>query len=331
MRGLDLLWQWRINERQKKGRNQVSFDASLVDSTLVTETNDVKNSSMAIDGDSTEVQTKSSSPITNLKPSFRDIMANENVVSSKHSFIDDLDMELKAEDVQIGMYGLLPDIWFSDKIHNAIDEKLASSLIVHLLDKTIGFRALLNRIQVLWAPRGEICLIDLDNDYFLVRFADVEDYNRVLSGGPWMVCGSYLTVQPWSRSFTTSAEHPTKVLVWVRLSSLPHRYYTKSLFRAIADCVGHVFRIDYNTKEGKRGKFARLAVIIDLEKPLISGIMIDESHQILEYEGLPVIYFGCGKYSHLKEKCGRTTNPVVETTRPKPNTTAPEELYGPWM
>ncbi|KAE8674715.1 hypothetical protein F3Y22_tig00111721pilonHSYRG00161 [Hibiscus syriacus] len=46
-------------------------------------------------------------------------------------------------------------------------------------------------------------LIDLDNDYFLVKFENLEDYSRVLTDGPWMIYGSCLTVQPWSRKFTT--------------------------------------------------------------------------------------------------------------------------------
>ncbi|PPR81864.1 hypothetical protein GOBAR_AA38849 [Gossypium barbadense] len=43
------------------------------------------------------------------------------------------------------------------------------------------------------------------------------------------------------------------------LPALPNRYYTKSIFRAIANVIGKVIKIDYNTTEGKRGHFAHLA------------------------------------------------------------------------
>ncbi|KAL4303172.1 hypothetical protein GQ457_10G004290 [Hibiscus cannabinus] len=181
----------------------------------------------------------------------------------------------------------------------------------------------------MWNPLGEIQLIDLDNEYFLVRFAKEEDYVHVLTGEPWVVYGSYLTVQPWSRNFSTNSEYPERIMVWVRLPKLPYRYYTKSLFRYIANAIGQVVRIDYNTEDGKRGRFARLAVTIDLNKPLVSGIVIDGTRQDIEYEGLPDICFSCGKYGHSKDLCGKeavgSTNSEVETGRD------PKELFGPWM
>ncbi|XP_039010572.1 uncharacterized protein LOC120139419 [Hibiscus syriacus] len=102
---------------------------------------------------------------------------------------------------------------------------------------------------------------------------------NVVSGGPWMIYGSYLTVQPWSRQFSTAEDHPQMILVWVRLRGLPYRYYAKSLFRAIAGALGKIVKIDYNTTEGKRGSFARLAIAVDLGKPLTPGLMIDGSYQ----------------------------------------------------
>ncbi|KAL4312881.1 hypothetical protein GQ457_01G027840 [Hibiscus cannabinus] len=151
----------------------------------------------------------------------------------------------------------------------------------------------------------ELQLIDMDNEYFLVRFANEEDFVKVQFGGPWVVYGSYLTVQPWSRNFSINIDHLDKVMVWVRLPKLLYRYYTKSLFRYITNAIGKVVCIDYNTEDGRRSRFARLAVIVDLHKPLVSGIIIDGMRQDIKYEGLPTICFTCGKYGHSKEECGK--------------------------
>ncbi|KAH1090693.1 hypothetical protein J1N35_017950 [Gossypium stocksii] len=56
------------------------------------------------------------------------------------------------------------------------------------------------------------------------------------------------------------------------LPAPPNRYYTKSIFRAIANVIGKVIKIDYNTALGKRGHFAHLAVIVYLSKPLLSSL-----------------------------------------------------------
>ncbi|KAL4271801.1 hypothetical protein GQ457_13G020760 [Hibiscus cannabinus] len=253
------------------------------------------------------------------KLSFRDSLLGNDGVRFTVQTISELDVEVTDEDVLLGGDNVLPEIRFSDKVHDAIDEKLAKSVIIRLLGKSIGYRALLNIIQSLWNPMGEVQLIDLDNDYFLVRFAKEEEYVHVLTGGPWVIYGSYLTVQSWSRNFSTSTEYPEKIMVWVRLPKLPYRYYTKSLFRYTANAIGKIFRIDYNTEYGKRGRFARLAVIIDLNRPLVSGIVIDGTRQDIEYEGLPAICFSCGKYGHSKDLCGKEDagikNPEVEDSQ----------------
>ncbi|GMJ09121.1 hypothetical protein HRI_004581300 [Hibiscus trionum] len=119
-------------------------------------------------------------------------------------------------------------------------------------------------------------------------------------------------------------------MVWIRIPGLPYRYYTKSLFSHIASSLGTVVRIDYNTSDGSRGKFARLALMVDLEKPLKSGIIVDGKRQVVEYEGLPAICFSCGKYGHTKEVCGLHTAAATEQNIQQ-EAVPEKEAYGPWM
>lgn len=67
--------------------------------------------------------------------------------------------------------------------------------------------------------------------------------------------------------------------------------------------IGTIVKIDYNTTAVKRGKFARFAVVIDLNKPLLSQINIDGSQHNIKDEGLPKICYVCGCFGHLKENC----------------------------
>ncbi|KAL4312618.1 hypothetical protein GQ457_01G015060 [Hibiscus cannabinus] len=223
-----------------------------------------------------------------VKLSFWDTLMGKGTMQSPNLTISELDVTVTDEEVIFGGDSLLPEIRFSDRVHDAIDEKLANSVIIRLLGKSIGYRALLNRIQALWNPIGELQLIDMDN------------------------------------------ESPDKVMVWVRLSKLPYHYYTKSLFCYIVNSIGKVVCIDYNTEDGKRGRFARLAVFIDLHKPLVSSIIIDGLRQDIEYEGLPTIYFTCGKYGHSKEDCG-IKRKEWGSTIVDAETRNPKDLNGPWM
>nr|KJB63427.1 hypothetical protein B456_010G222800 [Gossypium raimondii] len=88
--------------------------------------------------------------------------------------------------------------------------------------------------------------------------------------------------------------HLSHIVVWVTLPGLPYMYYNKDLFRAIAGAIGQAVKIDYNTIVGRRRKFVTLAVVVDLRKPLISCIGIDNFLQRVEYDGLLFICYECG-------------------------------------
>ncbi|MBA0548948.1 hypothetical protein Golob_020010, partial [Gossypium lobatum] len=41
---------------------------------------------------------------------------------------------------------------------------------------------------------------------------DDDEYLHAVSRGPWTIFGQYLTVRPWTPSFTTDQEFPTSLL-----------------------------------------------------------------------------------------------------------------------
>ncbi|GMI87739.1 hypothetical protein HRI_002443200 [Hibiscus trionum] len=183
--------------------------------------------------------------------------------------------------------------------------------------------------------------MDIDNDYFLATFRLNSDFLHVLTAGPCVVFGHYLTVEPWSTGFNTSQPHPYTIWSWIRLPGLPATLYKRSLITAIGECIGPVKRIDYQTEHDQRGRFARMVVQIDLRKPLISNLLINGNVQIVEYEALPVICFGCGLYGHLKDSCpdARTEGASVPQTEKQQSVTdeivppgsSETSQFGPWM
>ncbi|KAL4318474.1 hypothetical protein GQ457_18G006260 [Hibiscus cannabinus] len=171
------------------------------------------------------VVTNMPSNVTPIKPSFRDMVWGTTSEVQKDSFICDIDVELQENNVVI--------------VHKQIDVKLSKSLIVRLLGKSIGYRALNNRIYALWALMGEVNLIDLYNDYYFVRFSMEDNYDKILG---WF---DYLD------------------------------YRTDTIIR---------------TCFSKCGRFTRLVIMVDRDKPLIPGL---------------ISCFGCGKYGHSKDVCGQ--------------------------
>lgn len=57
------------------------------------------------------------------------------------------------------------------------------------------------------------------------------------------------------------------------------------------------------TESSQMGKFVRMAINVNLEKPLVSRFKIHNHIQLVEYEDLPIICYACGRFSHIIENC----------------------------
>lgn len=97
---------------------------------------------------------------------------------------------------------------------------------------------------------------------------------------------------------------PTKrVVAWVRIPRLPIELYNDVFLERIGMTTGTFLKVDKLTSIHSRGKFARICVELDLDKPLTPFIIL-RGHKIpIEYEGLHSICFKCGKYGHKREQC----------------------------
>ncbi|XP_050259954.1 uncharacterized protein LOC126705034 [Quercus robur] len=141
-----------------------------------------------------------------------------------------------------------------------IRAKWAHSLIVKVFGQTVGFHFLHSRIMQLWKPAGRLDYIDLENDFYLCKFRLVEDFEKVLKGGPWFISEHYLTIHAWEPYFKPNVVACSKVAIWVCLPRLPIELYEMEVLKEIGRAIGPVLRVDANTAVGTRGRYARLCV-----------------------------------------------------------------------
>ncbi|MBA0823458.1 hypothetical protein Goarm_020188 [Gossypium armourianum] len=88
---------------------------------------------------------------------------------------------------------------------------------------------------------------------------------------------------------------------------MPLNEEEEGLVRALASVIGNVVKVDYNTIDETRGKFARVAVVVDISKPLVPFIDVDRKKQTIVYESLPSICYTCGKSTAVRND-GRPAN-----------------------
>lgn len=181
------------------------------------------------------------------------------------------------------------------------------SVVVKLLGRMISLTAFERRLRQLWNPSGEMVVLDLPNDYFLVRFENESDLQGALTRGPWMMYGHYMLVKQWDPSFNPNTSVISTTGVWVRISGLPLMMYEKNILFGINATIGNPLQVDENTMRVTRGRFARVCIEVDLLKPLKGVIFLNGERLNIEYEGLHTICYSCGTYGHFADHCPKKT------------------------
>ncbi|MBA0646400.1 hypothetical protein Goklo_014371, partial [Gossypium klotzschianum] len=80
-------------------------------------------------------------------------MANVvNKLGDVTCLLDYDDLEILEGDVKVSTDGPYPKIFFSEHVHEILDKSMEQIVVIRFLGRTIGYKALINRIQSLWKP-----------------------------------------------------------------------------------------------------------------------------------------------------------------------------------
>ncbi|KAL0011911.1 hypothetical protein SO802_007019 [Lithocarpus litseifolius] len=141
----------------------------------------------------------------------------------------------------------------------------------------------------------------------------------------------------------------SKALIMVRLNELPIEYYDSEALLIIGQAIGNVLRMNTHTATGTRGRYARLCIQVDFEKPLADAMLVNNFEQPITYEGLHRFCFSCGHIGHWREECIFTIRKPSPERPPAPKGTMKDndaevirpcsshevdpkdDTYGPWM
>lgn len=104
----------------------------------------------------------------------------------------------------------------------------------------------------------------------------------------------------------------------------------------MGDNLGRTVKVDDTSLSRTRGKFARACVEIDLAAPLLPSLTIFDFAQQVEYEGLHLICFQCGRYGHRGDTCPANqpvaaSPPVPVDPQPSKGQSSSSSPYGPWI
>lgn len=169
----------------------------------------------------------------------------------------------------------------------------------------MGYAYLLKRLNTIWHHKSKMELITLEDNYCLVKFGSVMDYEFAKYGGPWMIMEHYLIVKDWMPNFDPQTNKIEKVIVWVRLPDLPMEYYDHNILFRVGEMIGTPMMINSAISLTTRGKFERLCVEVDITKPLLAKFWLRRKVRRIKYEGIHLVCFKCGIYGHSYESCNK--------------------------
>ncbi|CAI0389306.1 unnamed protein product [Linum tenue] len=131
------------------------------------------------------------------------------------------------------------------------------------------------------------------------------------------------------------------MIVWVQLPELKIHFYHKEVLTTLGNLIGRTIKLNYHTLTQQRAKFARLAMEVDVSRPLVPRIWLDDDWQPVEYENLSVVCFECGKIGHSTATCPKLwpvsvhkgVDIAVGSIQTPSSEVSPEANagFGPWM
>ena len=106
-------------------------------------------------------------------------------------------------------------------------------------------------LKAKWALKREFNLIYMGFDYFIVNFACAEDYEYVVTQGPWLIGDNYLIIRKWIPNFVLDKECIRILTGWIRIPRTSIEYFDKDFLDKTREKVWTVGGIDKTTATRK--------------------------------------------------------------------------------
>nr|XP_016457641.1 PREDICTED: uncharacterized protein LOC107781456 [Nicotiana tabacum] len=190
------------------------------------------------------------------------------------------------------------------------------SIIIKLLGKKILHQVLKCKLIDLWKPTKAFSLINVGEQYYIVKFNKEENLENILQKEPWFVFGHFLSVQCSEPNFVPATAKQIFTAIWIRLPHLPTKFYDEEILKKVGNTVGRLLKADACTSAALRGRYARLCVELSLDKPVKSNVWIGTHQQQILYEGENLLYKSCGHLGHTARQCNiKIQSPATSSSK----------------
>lgn len=113
--------------------------------------------------------------------------------------------------------------------------------------------------------------------YFVIRFANEEDRDKILYSGPYHLMRRPVIMKPWTQEFNFKEEILTTIPLWIKLPNLPLNCWNARVLSKIGSKLGQPLYVDECTTQASSISFARILVKMDITKKLPKSTKIHDA------------------------------------------------------
>lgn len=113
------------------------------------------------------------------------------------------------------------------------------------------------------------------DDYFVIRFDEMEDRDKMIYDGPYTMGSKPMIVKEWVMNFSLEKEILKEVPLWIHLPNLPLNCWSVDSLSRIGSVIGVPVCADECTSLQKRISYARLLVEVDVTQPLKYEVKVE--------------------------------------------------------
>lgn len=128
---------------------------------------------------------------------------------------------------------------------------------VALLARSLGRRVLADWIARDFKTKGKLPNDVLAEDHLLSHFTTEEERDTILRGGPLVVAGQLLAMEPWVPDFVPGTIPIKMTMVWMRLPGLPIEFWSPRRLLSIVNEAGNLIAIDDFTEQLKEDRLCK--------------------------------------------------------------------------
>ncbi|XP_035551145.1 uncharacterized protein LOC118349709 [Juglans regia] len=213
-------------------------------------------------------------------------------------------------------------IVFDEEVGEEISYRGECSLVGKVcMDRTISKEVVENTMKRVWKISKPAKFLEVDTNVFTITFANPADKYRVWSGRPWSFDYHLFALKLFEEDTPPQKLRFMQERFWIQFHNLPLSCMNEDRGRQLGNTIGVVEKVDVKEDGSGWGRYLRVLIVIDLQKPLARGRTINVKGEKLwipiRYEKLPRFCFSCGCLIHEKGGC---ENKNVGT-----------EQYGVWL